>query len=273
MNKETEKELRTFVDRVGKFIKEQRGKEAEIRLIAKSNRGQLHGLVIKEDDSNLAPVIYLEEYFEKYRKEGFERTMEYMLEFYESRRIKENVDVDFFLDFGKVKENLRLHLIHYERNREFLEDVPHERFLDLAIIPVLILEKGGEEKAFITIRGLHLDIWKVSAEEVLRIARENQEKEKCLIEPDDFSQKELRDSSMLIMSNETRSYGAIAMLNKRELKRLAETVVRLISPEEALSDSVYIYDRIKDEVDMSSPPCAFAHHDFPILYKTTRPCL
>lgn len=286
MNKEMEKELQTFVDRVEKFIKGQRGKKAEILLIAKSNRGQLHGLVIKEDSSNLAPVIYLEEYFEKYQKEGFERTMEYMLELYESRRINESVDMDFFLDFEKVKENLRLHLIHYERNREFLEDVPYDRFLDLAIIPVLVLAKGGEEKAFITIRNLHLDIWKVSAEEVLRLARENQEKEKYLIEPDDFSEEEIRDSSMIIMSNETRSYGAIAMLNKRELKRISETVGRerliilpynihevlvlpdkgedveywkenvkeanvcLISPEEVLSDSVYIYDRVKNEVEI-----------------------
>lgn len=286
MNREVEKEFQTFVDQVQNFIKVQRGEEAEIRLITKSNRGQLHGLVIKEESSNITPVIYLEDYFEKYQKEGFESTIEYMLELYESCRIKEEVDIDFFLDFEKAKENLRLYLMNYERNRDFLEDVPYYRFLDLAVAPVLVLKRDGEEKAFITILNLHLDIWKVSAEEVIQIARENQEKEKCLIEPDDFTKKELRDFSMIIMSNEIRSHGAIAMLNKRELKKISETVgserliilpynihevlvlpdkgedieywkenvkeanVRLISSEEVLSDNVYIYDRLKDNIEI-----------------------
>ena len=47
--------------------------------------------------------------------------------------------MDFFNDYAKVRPKLACRLIHYEKNRQLLEKLPHRRFLDMAVVYCCIM--------------------------------------------------------------------------------------------------------------------------------------
>lgn len=276
-------EFQTFVNQMRDTIEARSGKKTEIQVITKNNDSKFHGLVIKDGESNLLPIIYLEEYFEKYGREDFQGAVQEVLKTYEKYRVPEKVDSSFLFDYEQIKGSLRLRLVNYKKNEASLVKIPHYRFLDLAIVPILTLKSHGKEKGAIAISDECLNLWQVSAEEVLQTAEENQKGEECFLESVDSPEK-ASDSKMFVMSNKSRFNGAVAMLNKEALKKLAETVekeyliilpfnihevyilpdmvesigelretvkeanVRLIPQDEFLSDNVYIYSREREEI-------------------------
>ena len=48
--------------------------------------------------------------------------------------LPKRIDPSFFTDFDNIRDKIAMKLIHYERNKELLEKVPHIPFPDLAIV-------------------------------------------------------------------------------------------------------------------------------------------
>lgn len=102
----------------------------------------LHGICIRKKGEALAPVIYLEELMlycllEKVPPEQLPKAL---LQIYRQEEISQDI-ADRLDDFRKLKDLVRIKLINYEANAEALEDRPHRRFLDLAVVYYLDLEK------------------------------------------------------------------------------------------------------------------------------------
>ena len=126
-----------FVCCIQTKMKEKLGNEVQIELhqVVKNNSVVLDGLSFCEKGKGIAPTIYLNEFYERYR-EGITipEILEYIESVYEQNRLEEPFQTDFYLDYEKVKDNLACKLINREKNRELLKQIPYVPFLDLAVV-------------------------------------------------------------------------------------------------------------------------------------------
>ncbi len=150
-------------------------KQISIQSVCKNNGKYLDGLVILENNVNIAPTIYLDYYYEYYRSENsFPAAYERILEHYRQNRTDEHIDVRFFTDFERTRPRIVLKLIHYEKNRQLLKEIPHIRFLDLAIVFYCFIPIDPKlGNATILIRNSHLELWNQTAQTLYPLVMEN----------------------------------------------------------------------------------------------------
>ncbi len=165
-----------FKDTTIRAIQMKLGKNARVTIqdIIKNNDTHLDGLTILADQSNISPTIYLNQYYEQFLhgKTLSEIYTEILLA-YEKHLPKKNIDVSFFTDYSKVKEHIIFKLVNYERNRELLKQVPHIRYLDLAIVFNCLISADEDGCATILIHNHHLSFWNVSTDELYELAKVN----------------------------------------------------------------------------------------------------
>lgn len=144
--------------------------KVEVKDVTKNNDTKLKALIIIEQDSNAHPSIYMESFYEQYQEgTSLEEIECRVLRIYQENRIGRNVDVTFFADWQKVKEMVTYKIVSFKKNRALLEDVPHQRILDLAVVYEIFLGVGNSGKGSILIRNSHMKLWGIT-EDVLHAA-------------------------------------------------------------------------------------------------------
>lgn len=78
-----------------------------------------------------------------------------------------------WVDYEEAKERIVCRLVNYEQNRGMLEQIPHERFLDLAVIFYLMVGSGEEGDLVITVTNSLFESWQVPYEEMKEQALKN----------------------------------------------------------------------------------------------------
>lgn len=209
------------------------GRSAAIHRVLKNNSICLNGLVIMDKEENISPTIYLEPFYEKIKAgEDFELVFKEIMQVYEESRVKESVDISFFTDYEKVRSMLFYKLINYNANEELLTLVPHRRFLDLALVTYCLVKNEAVGSASILVYESHLEMWKITEEELFHEAEENTRAlgtelaalkellEEMLTGEEDIEDNE--EIEMYVLSNHTRLNGAVCMTYEDELLRIAE---------------------------------------------------
>lgn len=142
--------------------------------VTKNNGLMLQGLSIQERGSNLSPNIYLDFYYNQYRHGRSLKEMELdILEVYQQKKISVEVDMSFFKEWEQVKKSIVFKLVNYEQNRELLREIPYVPFLDLAVVPYVLLELQEKDYGAIQIHKKHLELWNVTEHQVFEAAKEN----------------------------------------------------------------------------------------------------
>lgn len=142
--------------------------------IIKNNDTHLDGLTILSENSNISPTIYLNYYYDQYLSgKSISAIYEDILHSYRTHVPKENIDITFFTDFERIKNNIIFKLVNYERNKELLSNVPHIRYLDLAIIFNCFIDSCNDGYATILIHKHHMDFWNLSVEDLYTLATKN----------------------------------------------------------------------------------------------------
>lgn len=201
-----------------------------IHTTVKNNGYERKGITFSEEGTNISPTIYLEEYYEKFIRGGdVERLAEQVLEMYYKVRIKHTWGETAVQDYQSVKDRIIYKLVSRDRNRELLKQVPHTRYLDLAVLFYVLvdMDEAGGQMATMLIRNEHLAWWKVPEEEIQRRAEVNTEKllpyefsamcmvieEMLGVQSTDEEWRKLREQeSMYVLTNHIRSGGASAIL-------------------------------------------------------------
>lgn len=169
-------ELQTFTEKVVKALEEFYGPDARIEAqqIYKNNGVKLQGVCVLMAQKNIAPTVYINHFFEQY-KEGreFGDILSEIITLYEENQVYRKLDIDFFLDYGKVKKKLVLRLIHKGKNKELLKEIPYEEFNDLAVVCHCLIVNESIGKGSVLIHRHHLRAWKISEKELFRAAKEN----------------------------------------------------------------------------------------------------
>lgn len=145
-----------------------------IQSVVKNNNVKLDGLTIMEGGTNLSPTIYLNYFYETYQNGvEFSSILDTILHTYQSNKPRGKIDTSFFTDYANVRPHIAYKLIHYERNRHLFADLPHFRYLDLAIVFYCLVSSSPSGSATILIRKDHLRFWNISPTQLFDAAKEN----------------------------------------------------------------------------------------------------
>ena len=149
--------------------------EIEAKEIQKNNGVLLQGLIIKNGRCNISPTIYLDYYYDRY-VEGSEiqNLANQIIQKYEDYSLEEDFDISVYCDFEKAKKHICYKLVNYEQNKELLSDVPHIKYLDLAIVFYYLLDGiDSEGLSTILVKNSHMKHWGVIKEDLYEIAEKN----------------------------------------------------------------------------------------------------
>lgn len=198
---------------------------------SKNNGIILTGLTFK-DSMNIAPTIYLEPFFEQFKAgRALEEIVMEIKQIYLSNRAKQNIDISFFTDYEKVKDNIIFNIVNYEKNEELLKQIPHVKFLDLAIIFRCVVSCSSQDHATILIYNHHMTFWGVETEELYELAKSNTPRlynyhfENLVNVLFDMCDVELDFEEifpMYVLTNKQKMWGACCMLYDDLISKIAE---------------------------------------------------
>lgn len=147
----------------------------EIHKVTKTNNLALTGITIHEKGRNIAPTVYLEDFFEEYRKG---KTLDEICRIIEEINRKATPDTNFdtgiITDFSAVKEKICYKLVNAAKNDAQLKEMPHRLWQDLAVIyyvPVSI--ETIADVSIITVNNSMMELWGVDEDTLYRHAHRN----------------------------------------------------------------------------------------------------
>ena len=244
----------------------------ELYTVTKNNGTRRTGILFKQEDSNLAPTIYLEEFYQRYLKgQQVPDLADSICSIYQEIRVKKTCDCQNLFDFNHVKEHIVYKLIRRDANEELLKQIPYEPFLDLAVVYYIQIDNTRFGSAAIQIRNEHLRYWRVEKEEIRRFAEKNTPRiypvqirqivrfmyvatnEQCslgaaVMRYPDFREKVrgMIRGDFYILPSSIHEVILVPESFGLEPERMQEMVKEInqtgVAPEEVLSDSVYYFD-------------------------------
>lgn len=155
-------------------LKLEGGMKASKYSVVKNNGMEKTGMILESDEYNIAPAIYLEEFFEQYQKGmSIDRIVNEILEFYEKVKVEEDYDVSQLSLYENVKKKIAFKLVNTEKNQQMLKEVPHIPLLDLSIVFYILVDVDEKGSATIQIRNEHIEDWDVNVEQLYKDAKLN----------------------------------------------------------------------------------------------------
>ncbi len=217
-----------FVSTVEEKLKEEVRDKIEISVYtAKKNNGVIRtGLMIRDEKINISPAIYLEEYYEQFRKgDSIEMIADDILRIYDEVKFHHSWDYESLDIYEKVSGKIVFRLVNRKANRELLREIPYIPYLDLAIIFYVMVEVNEYGTAAMMIQNPHMESWDITLKELYDRAKENTPRllsaklqtVQAVIE--ELSQKQVAEGKdfMYVLSNEIRSFGSAAILYRDQL--------------------------------------------------------
>lgn len=241
-------EFTNFTTLVRDEVERRTGDCYRVRLndVRKNNGVVLRGLTVMQDDSNISPTIYLNQYYEEYAngRATLVNVVNDVMDTYHRNKVNQSVDMRYFLNYDSVKQRVVYKLVNTEKNKELLEDIPHIEFLDLSIVFQCMVSQEELGTASILIHNVHLKLWDVSVERLYEAAKENTQRLQeyeikgmtdvlCEImraeDPDEFNYEEFMEEfsdsvPMYVLSNKSRVEGAACMLYPDLIRDFADAI-------------------------------------------------
>ena len=168
--------MNNFTQAILEGLQQKLGCEYQVLVekVTKNNGLVLTGIIAKKKGATAYPTIYIDQYFkENMSREEIAKIVESLYGKICDAEVEE-LDLSGFTDFAKAKERLAVKLIHAEKNKEYLKQVPHRRIHDLAIVfYYMVQEQPFCGKAVIMIKKEHMNKWQVTDEELYEAAMSN----------------------------------------------------------------------------------------------------
>ena len=208
----------------------------QVQNICKNNDLKLTGLTIGDQNLNIYPTIYLEEFYKKY-EEGvsFETITDIIWNTYCHNSHNCNCDTSRFIEWRNVKDIICPKIINYGANRELLNSVPYRKVCDLAVVYYAVVDICENGVASILLRNEHLKLWGKTEADLYELALENYRRifsitsrnlDDIILElmncKEDISFDENTIVPMIVVTNNKKLNGAAAILFPDELQKIAD---------------------------------------------------
>ena len=221
--------------------------------VIKNNDTHLSGLVIRNDESGIAPTIYLEDFYNKYQ--GGE-SMDYILDhisFIYQEAMENGLDIDTkeavqsITDYEETKGKIVPRVVNLESNEERLKGMPHTKMGDLAVTYHVALGRNEGGEMSVAISNEMFNRYGVTVDELHEKACENMKEIsptsfETMVEtlanlmipgyedmtPDEKAdarqQFDMPDPGMYVLSNSSKSFGAAAILDTETMDKIEAEV-------------------------------------------------
>lgn len=271
-----ERQIKEFANELKELLSEmaEEGTRVDIHETVKNNDVTYPSVTLMKKGTHGAPSIRLDGFYHDYLEgRSIEEIAEAVLDMAEPMP-ESGFDMEAFMDFDSAKENILFRVVGLAQNSRRLSEMPHVRFLDLAITFYYMLEQkeGSDMAASIQIQNDHLELWQVDTGTLYDIAMKNTVEKMpvrlravfdVLTEALQIDKPEVeseRKGSMYVLSNEKNFYGAAAIYYPGVLKEAARKfnadlyilpssvheVILLPIGEEDAADISYFNEMIKD---------------------------
>ena len=203
----------------------------------KNNGEEKQGITLVEEGGGIAPTIYLDGFYAKYKKGvSIEEMAEDILALYQETKRQKMWKCECLASYEAVKAKITYRVINEKYNEAALKKVPHRLFLDLAVVYYVMLEINEAGTAAMQVNNEYIEKWGVNEEELYRTAQKNT---RVLLKPEFQSMREVIGSmtgakendnnnyekdDMYILSNEMKNYGAASILNESMLEYIRRRI-------------------------------------------------
>lgn len=219
-----------------KAVKEmlQEGESAEINHIRRNNGVFCHGIVIKREGKKEAPIIYIDNLLWdlKSGKITLSQAARTVLDIYKRAEVPKEVEQVRCFTREDILERTEYKLINFEKNEEILEELPHRRLLDLAVVYQMVLnwENGV---ASILINRQMMEQYFICEEELKEAAERNRRRKGVCVKSmaaviDELTGMPSKEPElsipMWVISTPDGNYGAVALLDESCFESPAEEI-------------------------------------------------
>lgn len=165
-----------FTKELEQLVQKKLGEQYQVSMIQilKNNGLTKDAILIKENNSNLCPNIYLEHFYERFCEcESLDEISDEIINFYHEASSQKPQDMEDYFAFENYRKRLFLRIIHFESNQILLENVPYIPYLDLAITFHCLISDYHQGMHFFTVSNALLEEWGISVDKLYQIALEN----------------------------------------------------------------------------------------------------
>ena len=150
------------------------GAEISLQVVMKNNDTCLTGLLIKLNDTNVCPNIYLENFYDKYvHCESMDKILREIAELRIRNDFRDNFDTSLITDYRKAKRLIIPRLINRDMNEALLQDRPYVELEDLAVVYAVELGKSQDGVMSSPVTDELMNRWGATVDEIHKIAVRN----------------------------------------------------------------------------------------------------
>ena len=213
----------------------------EVNSVTKNNGVRLDSMMIRRPQAAVCPNIYLNPVYEEYLKGlSMDQAADVILSAWRRAGSALDLDPGQLISHDIIRGQVVYRLVNYERNLNLLEEVPHKRFLNLALIYYVMVYNEEMGSGAVMIRDHMLEYYDMTTDEIDEAARINTPR----LLPADFlkisdllrefgeksgaqSYKEIsmeEESAVVplyVLTNRMRQFGAYYMTDTEVLGRIA----------------------------------------------------
>lgn len=222
------------VERVKDFLPEEFKKASvSLQVVTKANDVKLTGLTISSVQSNVAPTIYLESFYEKYEDgEDIDAILKRIAEVRLEHEVADDFDASLVTDFDRCKHLIVPRLVSVDMNMEMLERRPHMLMDELAVFYCIHLDCCKDGTASIAITNDILKMWDMDVADLHELAVNNlpsvlpstfKGMNEVMMEMTGMEFPEVEEK-MYVLSNVQKVNGASALLDKEIMNTVIERV-------------------------------------------------
>lgn len=162
-----------FLQQLTERVKTRAGSGANVCIsrIQKPNISAQDGIAILHPGENTAPVIGLDALWREYQNGVcMEKLAEKIYAFHQEHQKLSGYDSELFRDFERARTHIVCRLVNYERNHELLARIPHQHFLDLAVIYYYQMDDSELGRSGILVQNTHIRFWNITTNQLHAIA-------------------------------------------------------------------------------------------------------
>lgn len=152
--------------------------DVKINEVIKNNDTKLDALTVTSPDSNISPTIYLNDFYQQYENgRDMDDIMTQIAEIRMEHEVDKSFDVSQIMNFDEAKDHIVPRLVNADMNQEMLENRPHTRMDDLAVIYAVVVDNSDQGMASVPITNDMMQAYDVTTEELHSIAVANMDEQ------------------------------------------------------------------------------------------------
>lgn len=162
-----------FMEVIRQEMEKKTGCEVLLREITKQNGIHWNGLMVRKEESPIAPIVYLNDFYEAYQNgRSLKNILETVYSLSENQKSFCKVE-QVLSNYEKAKQKIGYKLLNREKNKEYFREMVHASFLDLEKVYYVLIEEEEGYRATMLIQKKQLEIWGISEEQLKQQAEKN----------------------------------------------------------------------------------------------------